>query len=188
MNETHLRAVFLMLAGKSVAAVSEEFKICRTTLYSLRRRARDAVRREIENPVKNKKPARNRTPQEKEDKVVRLCQRHPILSSYRISQKFQQTENETITPRTVQRIRKRYSLPRVPQRPTPTFKAHRFTDGEKLIIRQTIKDKMFLGGERLSWDIRNQHGISISPSTTKRIKRSILLELNPPPPKPNWRF
>ena len=47
---------------------------------------------------------------------------------------------------------------------------------------------MFLGGERLAWDIRNQYGISISPSTTKRIKQSILREINPPPPKPNWRF
>jgi len=188
MKEAHLRAVFLMLSGKSVAEVSAEFKICRTSLYNLRRQARDAVRREIENPVKNKKPARNRTPQEKEDKVVRLCQRHTALSSYGISRKFQQLENETINPRTVQRIRKRYSLPRLPKRPTPTFKAHRFTDGEKLIIRQTIKDKMFLGGERLAWDICNRYGIIVSPSTTKRIKQSILREINPPPPKPNWQF
>ncbi len=188
MNETHLRAVFLMLSGKSVAAVSEEFKICRTSLYNLRRRATDAVRREIERPTKNKNPGHNRTPQEKEHKIVRLCQRHTALSSYRISRKFQQTENETINPRTVQRIRKRYSLPRVPQRPASTFKAHRFTDGEKRIIQQTIKDKMFLGGERLAWDICNRYGIIVSPSTTKRIKQSILREINPPPPKPNWHF
>jgi transposase InsO family protein len=188
MNETHLRAVFLMLAGKSVAAVSEEFKICRASLYNLRRRATDAVRREIECPTKNKNPSHNRIPQEKEDKIVRLCQRHTALSSYRISRKFQQLENEAINPRTVQRIRKRYFLPRVPQRPAPTFKAHRFTDGEKLIVRQIIKDKMFLGGERLAWDICNQYGIFVSPSTAKRIKQSILREINPPPPKPNWRF
>jgi hypothetical protein len=66
MNETHLRAVFLMRAGKSVAAISEEFKICRTSLYKPRRRATDAVRREIERPAKNKNPGHNRTPQEKE--------------------------------------------------------------------------------------------------------------------------
>lgn len=189
MNEAHLaRAAFMLLAGKSVAAVSEEFGICRTSLYKLRRRATDAVCREIERPTKNRKPVRNRIPEEKEDKIVRLCQRHTAVSSYRISRKFEQAENETINPRTVQRIRKRHSLPRLPKRPTPTFKARRFTDDEKLVIRQTVEDKMFLGGERLAWDIRNRYGISISPSTAKRIKQRLLLERNPPPPKPNWRF
>ena len=95
MNEAHRRAVFLMLAGENVAEVSEEFKICRTGLYKLRRRATDAVRREIERPTKNKNPGHNRIPQEKEDKIVRLCQRHTALSSYGISRKFQQPENET---------------------------------------------------------------------------------------------
>lgn len=189
MNEAHLvRAAFLMLAGTSVAAVSEEFKICRTSLYRLRRRAMNAVRREIERPAKNRKPARNRTPEEKEDKIVRLCQRHTTASSYQISRKFGQSENETVNPRTIQRIRKKHSLVRVPKRSVPSFKAHRFTDGEKFIIRQYIKGKMFLGGERLAWDIRNQYGISISPSTAKRIKQSILREISPPPKKPNWRF
>lgn len=176
-----------MLAGESVAEVSEKFKVCSASLYKLRRRARDAVRREIEKPVKNKKPAYNRTLQEKEDKIVRLCQRHPALISYRISRKFQQIENETVNLKTVQRIRKRHFLPRVAQRPSPTFKAHRFTAAEKLIIQQTIKDKMFLGSERLAWDIRNRYGINISPSTAKRIKQGILLELKPPP-KPRWQF
>lgn len=188
MNETHLRAAFLMLAGRSVAAVSQEFDICRTSLYKLRRRVRDAVRREIERPAKNKNPARNRTPEEKEDKIVRLCRRYTTLSSYRISREFELAENETVNPRTVQRIRKRHSLPRVPQRPVPAFKAHRFSAGEKDFIRRYIKEKLYLGGERLSWDIRNRYGIDISPSTAKRTKQNILLERNLPPPKPNWRF
>lgn len=47
---------------------------------------------------------------------------------------------------------------------------------------------MFLGGERLAWDLQNQYGIRISPSTAKRIKQSILREFNPPSPKPNWHF
>lgn len=188
MNETHLRAAFLMLAGRSVAAVSQEFDICRTSLYKLRRRAIDAVRREIERPAKNRNPARNRTPEEKEDKIVRLCQRHPALSSYRISRKFQQTENETVNPKTVQRIRKRHFLPRVSLRPTPAFKARRFTASEKDFVRRYIKEKLYLGGERLAWDIRNRYEISISPSTAKRMKQSILLERNPPLLKPNWHF
>jgi len=54
MNEAHLRAVFLMLASENVAAVSEEFKICRTSFYKLRRwrGATDAIRREIEHTTK----------------------------------------------------------------------------------------------------------------------------------------
>ncbi len=189
MNETHLRAVFLMLAGRSVAAVSEQFKICRTNLCKLRRRATDAVRREIERPAKNKNYGHNRTPQKKGDKIVRLCQRHPTFSSYRISRKFQQTENEPVNPRTVQRIRKRHLLPRFPQRSAPAFKTHRFTAEEKKVVRQYIKEMLYLGGERLAWDIRHRYEIAISPSTAKRIKRNILLEINPPPPKqPNWRF
>ena len=188
MNDDHLRAVFLMLAGKSGAAVSQEFKICRTSLYCLRRRATAAVRREIECPVEKKSPAYNRLPPDKENKVVKWCERHPSLSSYRVSKKLSQIENQTVNPKTIQRIRKRYSLPCVPKRPTPTFKAHRFSVAEKTFIRQKIKEKMFLGGERPAWDLQNQYGISISPSTAKRIKQNILREITPPPLKPKWCF
>jgi len=40
----------------------------------------------------------------------------------------------------------------------------------------------------LAWDICNRYGIIVSTSTTKRIKQSILREINPLPPKPNWQF
>jgi predicted NodU family carbamoyl transferase len=38
MNETHLRAVFLVRAGKSVVAISEEFKLIQKTYASSVRR------------------------------------------------------------------------------------------------------------------------------------------------------
>jgi transposase InsO family protein len=47
---------------------------------------------------------------------------------------------------------------------------------------------LFLGGERLAWDLRNQYGIDISASTAKRIKRQILQEISPPRAKPFWQF
>ncbi|MDQ6785393.1 MAG: DDE-type integrase/transposase/recombinase [Acidobacteriota bacterium] len=187
-TEFRLQAVFEMLKGKSVKSVSERFGICRSTLYQLHRRAIIVVRREIENPIERKTPAHNRLPLDEENKAVRLCERHPTLSSYQISRKLQQLENEAINPKTIQRIRKRNCLPRVPKRVVPNFKAHRFAADEKTFIRQKIKDKLFLGGERLAWDLRNQYGIRISASTAKRIKQSILRELNPPAPKPNWCF
>ncbi len=189
-NKTEIRvqAVFAMLKGEGIRSVSERFGVCRDTLYQLRRRAIAAVRREIEIPIERKCPAHNRLSIETENKVVRLCERHPTLSSYRVSKKLRQLENETVNPKTIQRIRKRHSLPRIPKRPPPTFKAHRLTIAEKTFIRQKIKEKLFLGGERLAWDLRNRDGIVISASTAKRIKQNILRELNPSPPKPNWHF
>ncbi|MCA1623765.1 MAG: DDE-type integrase/transposase/recombinase, partial [Acidobacteria bacterium] len=172
----------------SVKAVSQKFQISRGSLGKLRLRAIDAVRREIENPMIRKYPAHNRLKQEKEKSIVSLCGRHPTLSSYQISRRLYKFENETINPRTIQRIRKRYSLSRVPKRPPPTFKARRFSADEKLFIRQKIKHKLFLGGERLAWDLQNQYSISISPSTAKRIKQSIIREIDSPSPKPNWCF
>lgn len=187
-TEIRVQAVFAMFKGESIRSVFERFGICRSTLYQLRKRAINAVRREIENPNQRKTPAHNRLPADKENKVVRLCERHPTLSSYRISKKIHQLENETINPKTIQRIRKRNSLPRVPKRPPPASKAHRLTADEKLLVREKVKDKLFLGGERLAWDLQNQYGIGISPSTAKRIKQNILREINPPLPKPNWHF
>lgn len=134
-TEIRVQAVFAMLKGESIKSVSERFGICRSTLYQLHRRAIIAVRCEIENPTKRKAPAHNRLLANKENKAVKLCERHPSLSSYRISRKLQQLENETVSPKTIQRIRKCLSLPRVPKRPIPTFKAHRFSVTEKTFIR-----------------------------------------------------
>lgn len=175
-NKTKIRvqAVFAMFKGESVKEVSKRFEICRTSLYKLRRQAIGAVRCEIERPIERKFPAHNRLLTDKENKVVKWCERHPTLSSYCVSEKLSYLENETVSPRTVQRIRKRHALPRVPKRPVPTFKAHRFSVAEKDLIRQKIKEKMYLGGERLAWDLQNQCGIRISPSTAKRIKQNIL--------------
>lgn len=154
-TEIRLQAVFGMLKGESIKSVSERFGVCRSTLYQLRRRAINAVRREIENPTKRKTSAHNRLPMDKDNKVLRLCERHPALSSYQISRKFQLLENQEVNPKTIQRIRKRNCLPRVPKRAVPHFKAHRLAVDEKTFIRQKIKDKLFLGGERLAWDLQN---------------------------------
>jgi len=111
-TEIRVQAVFAMLKGDGIRSVSERFRVCRNTLYQLRRRAAAAIRREIEIPIEKKCSAHNRLPTNKENKVVRLCERHPTLSSYRISKKLSQLENETVNPKTIQRIRKRNSLPR----------------------------------------------------------------------------
>lgn len=100
--EIRLQAVFAMLKGESIKLVSERFGVCRVTLYQLRRRAINAVRRQIENPIERKTLAHNHLPADKENKAAGLCERHPTLSSYQISRKLQQLENEAVNPKTLQ--------------------------------------------------------------------------------------
>ena len=112
-TENQVQAVFALFKGEKVKIISDKFGISRSRLYQLRRRAIEAVRREIENPSKNKKKSSNRIIREKEEKIVSLCQRYPTWSSYQISDRLKETDNETITPRTIQRVRKRNCLPRL---------------------------------------------------------------------------
>jgi transposase InsO family protein len=85
-------------------------------------------------------------------------------------------------------VRDRINPPRLKKRDTPAFKARRFTDDARQIIRKTIESKLYLGPYRLAWDSQNQHGLQISPSTTRRVKRAILDERHPRPAPAVWRF
>ncbi len=51
-----------------------------------------------------------------------------------------------------------------------------------------IQVKWHLGPERIAWDLQNGEHLTISPSTVKRLKRTIHEALYPPPPPPVWRF
>lgn len=187
-TENQFQAVLELLEGGRVKEVSVKYKICRSSLYKLRKRAISAIRRELENPAKTRRIAHNRLNCEREAKVIRLCRRRPTYSSYQISDELQTLEGVAVKPRTIQRIRKRNHLQRVTKRPQPAAEGHRFTKDEKSFVRQKITEKLFLGGDRLAWDLQNRYGICISASTTKRVKRQILTDINPPPPKPKWRF
>jgi transposase InsO family protein len=79
-------------------------------------------------------------------------------------------------------------LPRLKKRNTPSFKAHRLTGNERRLIRETVEAKLHLGPYRLAWDLQNRHGLSVSPSTVRRVKRAILRERHPPPAPHAWRF
>jgi hypothetical protein len=142
---------------------------------------RDAMKDQRRGPHR---PA-NRLPEETEQRIKFVAQRSPTLSSYQVSESL---APESPNPRTVQRVRKRFRLPRLKKRNTTSFKAHRFTDGEKQLIRKTIESKLYLGPYRLAWDLQNQYGLRISPSTVRRLKRAILRERHPPPAPSAWRF
>ena len=107
------------------------------------------------------------------------------MSSYQLNESL---APDSPSPRTVQRVRKRLRLPRLRKRRTPSFKTHRFTDNEKQLIRNIVEAKLYLGPYRLAWDLQNQYGLRISPSTVRRVKRAILRERHPPPAPPVWRF
>jgi len=96
--------------------------------------------------------------------------------------------SNALSARTVQRVRHRLDLPRLKKRDTPAFKAHRFTDDERQLIRHAVASKLHLGPDRLAWDLQNQHGLQISPSTMRRVKRALLEERHPRPAPAVWRF
>jgi transposase InsO family protein len=75
----------------------------------------------------------------------------------------------------------------------------RFTPETKAQARHLIGSKAELGPHRLAWDLRNAHGIHMSPTTMKRLKRAVRIATDPspiaipvpvlaPPPDPNWLF
>src|SRR5262249_30453385 len=92
------------------------------------------------------------------------------------------------SPRTIQRLRHRCALPRLPKRPAPCRPARRLTRKVKQEARCLIEVKPWLGPERLAWELQNVAQLQISPATIKRMKRAMQQAQTPPPPPPRWRF
>ncbi|HET9530146.1 MAG TPA: DDE-type integrase/transposase/recombinase [Blastocatellia bacterium] len=183
--EVRLQAVLALLSGESFAEVQARFKVSRSSLYEYKNRALAAMRAALRDKRRGPRHPHNRLSEEKEGAIRSVCERHPTLSSYQVKE---QIGEEATTPRAIQRVRERLHLPRLNKRDAPSFKAHRFTDEEKRLIRKTVESKLHLGPYRLAWDLQNLHGLSISPSTTRRAKRAILDERNPHPAPVAWRF
>ena len=184
-EELRLRAVLALFKGDTVVQVSARFGISRSSLFDYQRRAVAAMREALKDKRRGPRRPHNRTPAEKEQAVRSVCERHPTLSSYQVKERL---GTGAPTPRTIQRVRKRLSLPRLKKRRPPSTKARRFTHEEKLMIRNRVKEKMYLGPYRLAWVIRNRDHIPVSPSTVRRVRDSILEEMNPKLPKPVWKF
>jgi transposase InsO family protein len=184
-EERRLLAILALLKGEPAAQVCQQYSICRSDLYKFGRRALAAMRDAMKDRRRGPRHPSNRLPEEKEQRIKVVAQRTPTLSSYQVSESL---APDSPSPRTVQRVRKRLRLPRLKKRNTPSFKAHRFADDEKQLIRKTVGAKLYLGPYRLAWDLQNQYGMRISPSTVRRVKRAILDERHPPPTPPVWRF
>jgi transposase InsO family protein len=184
-EERRLLAVLALLRGEPATQVCDQYSICRSDLYKFRRRALAAMRSALKDKARGPRLPSNRLAPEKEQRIKALSQRGPTLSSYQLSESL---APDSPGPRAVQRVRKRLRLPRLRKRRAPSFKAHRFIDGEKQLIRKTIESKLYLGPYRLAWDLQNQYGMRISPSTIRRVKRAIPRERQPPLAPPVWRF
>lgn len=184
-EKRRLLAVLALLRGEPAAQVCQQYSICRSALYKFRRRALAAMRTAMKDKPPGPRLPSNRLAQEKEQRIKVLSQREPTLSSYQLCELL---APDSPSPRTVQRVRKRLRLPRLRKRAAPSFKAHRFSHNERQLIRRAVEAKLYLGPYRLAWDLQNQYGLPVSPSTVRRVKRAILRESHPPPAPPMWRF
>lgn len=183
--ETRLQAVLSLFRGEPVDQVSARFAICRSDLYKLRRRALEAMAGALEDCPRGPRRPHNRLEPSREAEVASVCGRSPTVSSYRICERL---GPEAPSARTVQRVRRRNGLPRLPKRDRPRIRPKRIADAKRARIVEYVKSKPYLGSQRLAWDLQNRDGIDVSPSTVKRIKRAIRLAENPPAAPAVWRF
>lgn len=183
--EHRLQAVCALLGGEPVHQVTARFGMGRSILYQWRHRALQALQRALTDHRPGPQCPHNRLSPEREQPLMELAQRHPTWSAAQIHAKAGQ---EAPSPRTIQRLRHRYELPRWPKRPAPCRPARRLTRQVKQEARQLIEAKPWLGPERLAWELRNVGQMQSSPATLKRMKHAMQQEQTPPTPSPKWRF
>ena len=183
--ERRLYAVIALLQGTPAKQVVERFGICRSDLYKFRRRALQALREALSDQPRGAKRPHNRLAPEQEQVVAVRCQRHPTWSARQIQQYYGDTDHSI---RTIQRVRRRFDLPRLCKRMPPRRAVRKLSQATKQRAQQFIQEKSHLGPERLAWDLQNGEHIQISPSTMKRLKRAHRETLCPPEPPPIWQY
>ncbi len=183
--EHRLQAVLALLGGEPVPQVTARFGMGRSILYKWRHRALQALQRALTDHRLGPQCPHNRLSPEREQPLVELAQRHPTWSAAQI---HAQAGPEAPAPRTIQRLRHRCQLPRLPKRPAPRLPARRLAGEVKAEARRLSEVKPWLGPERLAWELRNVAQLQISPATVKRVKHAMQQEQTPPTPSPRWRF
>ena len=181
-QQHRFKAVLALLKGEPVSMIIAQFGICRSDLYKFRERALTAIREALLDYPRGPKSPHNRLSKEKEKIVKSVCERYPMLSSYQIRERF---GSDSPCPRTIQRVRQRLGLPRLPKRAPPQSPAKQFSSEEKQRIQQFMQSYTHLGALRLSWDVINILKIPISAATVLRWRREIggFVEV-----KVNWQF
>src|SRR4029453_12068843 len=155
--------------------------MARSDLYKFRARALQAVRQALRDQPRGPKRPHNRLSAEREQGVVKNLDQHPTWSARQLHEHLGDEEPH---PRTIDRIRRRHGLTRHLKRPAPEVKTQ---------ARHLIMSKAERGPHRLAWDLRNAQGITMSPTTMKRLKRAVRLETDLSPvaplaPTATWPF
>lgn len=188
-QDSRIHAVLDLLRGDPVAHVSARYRIGRSTLYKFRRRALAAIRDAMKDMPRGPKRPHNHVSDDWEQKTISLCELRPTLSSYRIADRL---GRKAPSPRTIQRVRKRHHLARLPKRARPLDPARKLASRADRELRSLLYEKFYLGPDRLAWDLWNSKGIRVSPSTFKRRKRKWLVAtaklFAPARVAPAWRF
>jgi hypothetical protein len=175
--------------GEPGQQVAERFRMARSDLYTFRARALQAVRQALREQPRGPKRPHNRLSAEREQVVVTNLDQHPTWSTRQLHEHL---GDEAPHPRPMDRLRQRHGLTRQPQRPAPRSVA-RCTPEVKTHARHRIGSKAERGPHRLAWDLRNAPGITMSPTTMKRLKRAVCLatDLSPVAPRAptaHWLF
>jgi hypothetical protein len=124
-EEHRLQAVLALLRGEKASNVSTRFGICRSDLYKFRTRALTAIREALTDHPRGPKRPGNRISVEREQQIMVLCQRHPSGSSSYVQQKL---GSDAPSARTIQRIRARHGMARLPKRASPSAPARRIPE------------------------------------------------------------
>jgi transposase InsO family protein len=183
--ERRLQAILALLRGEAMETVTTHYQIGCSDLYKFRARALAAMHAALDDHPRGPRRPRNRLALQREQGVVALCQRHPTLCPYQVGQRL---GPDSPSPRTIQRMRKRYGIARLPKRAPPTVPRRVVSPPVKERAAQLIQEQWHLGPERISWDLQNGEHLTVSPSTVKRPKRMIHEALYPAPLPPVWRF
>jgi hypothetical protein len=118
-EEQRLQAVLALFRGEKASDVSASFGICRSDLYKFRGRALMAMREALKDHPRGPKRPSNRLSDEREQRVIASCERHPTRSSYQVMEKL---GSDAPRARTIQRVRKRNGMGSRPET-NPAFKA-----------------------------------------------------------------
>jgi hypothetical protein len=187
--DLRVQAVLALLCGEPAAQVSVHYGIDRSSLYKFRSRALEAIREALKDQPRGPERPHNHVSDTIERKTISLCQLRPTFSSYRIADRL---GRKAPSPRTIQRIRKRCHLARLTKRLQPLDPARKLTLRADREVQSLLHEKLYLGPDRLAWDLWNSKGIRVSPSTFKRRKRKWLAAtaklFAPARVAPAWRF
>jgi len=136
--EHRLHAVLALLGGEPVPHVTAPFGMGRSILYTWRHRALQALQRALTDHRPGPQCPHHRLSPEREQPLVELAQRHPTWSAAQIHAK---AGSDAPSPRTIQRLRHRCALPRLPKRPAPCRPARRLTRKVKQDARRLMEAK-----------------------------------------------